>query len=345
MTVKRVRLFLIRHGETVDNVAQLYAGSRDSELTNHGFHQATRLGIHFKTQGIHITHLFSSHLQRAVKTATIIQQEQASLTSYVNHTHNVPKLVQLPLLMEQDFGSREGKKWSEKPPDSKLIGKKRERGEDKDESSFIDIESKESIAKRADAFLAGHLLPLLDEAAESSHDKVVAIVSHGIMLSHLWKRFLLRLQPESVSFSPELLSNSSRLSLEHLGGWSNTGYLELCLIRSALGSVTGETLPDPNSKSLMVHDTHVTTEGDPSVSNTSSNAYNLASGANEYLASANTDPTPHSTNAERGWTVLIETVNGKDHLKGIRRTGGGVGSARHDSSQKNIDSFFKPLNG
>jgi hypothetical protein len=35
------------------------------------------------------------------------------------------------------------------------------------------------------------------------------------------------------------------------------------------------------------------------------------------------------------------TVNGKDHLKGLKRTGGGVGSSRHDASQKGIESFFK----
>ncbi|KAM3468559.1 hypothetical protein MY5147_007828, partial [Beauveria neobassiana] len=41
-----MRLLLIRHGETVDNVAGIFAGVRDSALTTHGVLQAGRLGGH-----------------------------------------------------------------------------------------------------------------------------------------------------------------------------------------------------------------------------------------------------------------------------------------------------------
>jgi phage baseplate assembly protein gpV len=49
-------------------------------------------------------------------------------------------------------------------------------------------------------------------------------------------------------------------------------------------------------------------------------------------------PTPHIAH---GWNTTILAINGKDHLKGLKRTGGGVGSSRHDTSQKSIETFFK----
>ncbi|KAL6710868.1 hypothetical protein ACN47E_007925 [Coniothyrium glycines] len=50
---------------------------------------------------------------------------------------------------------------------------------------------------------------------------------------------------------------------------------------------------------------------------------------------------PTSKAIIEGWTTVIRTINGKDHLLGLKRTGGGVGSSRHDASQKSIETFFK----
>jgi len=52
--VVNMRLYLIRHGETVDNVAGLYAGMKDSPLTNHGVEQIKRLGSYVKPMGARI---------------------------------------------------------------------------------------------------------------------------------------------------------------------------------------------------------------------------------------------------------------------------------------------------
>jgi hypothetical protein len=43
----------------------------------------------------------------------------------------------------------------------------------------------------------------------------------------------------------------------------------------------------------------------------------------------------------RGWSSTILAINGKDHLRGIKRTRGGIGSSRHDASQSSIKIFFK----
>ncbi|KAL5414758.1 hypothetical protein PMIN04_008881 [Paraphaeosphaeria minitans] len=330
---RQVQLFLIRHGETVDNVAQLYAGSRDSALTNHGYQQATRLGSHFASLGLSFTHLFSSHLQRAAKTAGLIREAQDKGAAHCSE-REVPDVVELPCLMEQDFGFYEGKKFFERPADGKLSGKDNHRQLHKDSKGFVDVESKESLARRADVFVGGHLLPLLNSPTAPS-DLVVGIVSHGIMLSSLWKRILLCLPEKSVKLAPEL-AVSGPVTLEHLGGWSNTGFLELRMSRS----VPIIPVPVPSAKFRP--------EVAPSLDEpprSEESSYGEAV-SNEDPQAVTGEPLQSPTTSalrklDSDWSTVIFTVNGKDHLKSLKRTGSGVGSSRHDASQKNIDSFFK----
>lgn len=310
------------------------AGSKDSELTNHGYQQATRLGLHFKSLGLSFTHIFSSHLQRAAKTAGLIRTAQSQIGTDDAPSKLVPEVVQLPVLMEQDFGFYEGKKWNERTPDSRLAGSE----------GFVDIESKESIAQRADAFLDLHLLPLLHGATETV-EPVVAVVSHGIMLSVLWKRLLLRLPARSVELAPEL-STIPRATLEHLGGWSNTGYLEVHMVRTSPlePSGLGEEV-SPVSPNLVPPKPTVASEAAASKqTQVSHGTVTMAitgqvpvENAQASIVAAPSTPLKLAP----GWMTVVRTINGKDHLVGLKRTGGGVGSSRHDASQKNIESFFK----
>ncbi|KAF1948405.1 phosphoglycerate mutase-like protein [Byssothecium circinans] len=342
---RQVKLFLIRHGETVDNVAQLYAGNRDSALTNHGYQQATRLGQHFRALGLTFTHIFSSHLQRAAKTAALIRDAQVSLVSDNGSAKTVPEVVRLPALMEQGFGYYEGKKFHERPIDLKLSGKELYRLAHKNEPGFVDVESKESMDRRADGFLDERLLPLLNGSTDEP-ERVIAIVSHGIMLSTLWKRLLLRLPAKSVALSPELAA-TARNTLEHLGGWSNTGYLELLMTRelaqdlvvplgAPLAPVPDPPAPDPCERGVVeVTPSSETKDSTTGMSFTSSD---LATTASETVPVSAEPAFPRLAD---GWMTVIKTINGKDHLIGLKRTGGGVGSSRYDASQKSIDSFFK----
>ena len=52
-------------------------------------------------------------------------------------------------------------------------------------------------------------------------------------------------------------------------------------------------------------------------------------------------PTTAAPSLLYGWTTIIKVINGRGHLQGLKRTGGGVGSARHDDGQKSIETFFK----
>ncbi|KAH9875415.1 hypothetical protein J1614_004907 [Plenodomus biglobosus] len=316
-----LRLYLVRHGETVDNVAQLLAGSRDSELTNHGFQQATRLGLHYRSLGLKFTHLFSSHLQRAAKTAGKIREGQLGCAGGDDNTHRVPEVVQLPLLAEQDFGSMEGKKWTTQSAHATAPGKPA--------GDFVAAETKESMGKRADMFLDEHLIPLLNDPSAPS-ELVIAVVSHGIFLSTLWKRILRRLPPKSVIVS--LDSPAAPLpSLEHLGGWSNTGYLELCLAKSA-------TVKDnpPIVSSVDVAPLATLSASESSTSNEADHEANdvVEPPLGIAMEPGAADPLPragvlgHITKTTvpgmlQGWTTCILTINGKDHLIGLKRTGGG----------------------
>lgn len=229
----------------------------------------------------------------------------------------VPEVTQLRVLMEQDFGDLEGKKWTQI------------QAELQNKPGYAAVETKEAMGQRADAFLDEHLLPLLDETKDGA-DLVIAIVSHGIFLSTLWKQLLQRLPAKSVSLSPDVQS-TARPSLEHLGGWSNTGYLHLHLTRhdverfSTLADVTAQEVGNEEASGARTGSAVEAQSATPAAS----------------ALHNHTIPRTPGLRIARGWTATILAINAKEHLKGLKRTGGGVGSSRHDASQQGIESFFK----
>lgn len=253
--------------------------------------QAERLGQHLAASGIRYTHVFASDLQRAVKTA------QALLSAQPEPTVGPGLCVrQLALLREQDFGFYEGKQFYARQRDSNKSGKDNHRSQHQDDPGFQDVESKESMTKRTDAFVAEHIRPLILQPLLAK-DTVVAIVSHGILLSHLWRSILSMFAKQTVSLAPGLAVGGGGVTpLEYLGGWSNTGYLEVDI-----------TIPAVNTE------------------------------ANDGDLQPGYAPPSSLPSAIK---MLIRTVNGKEHLKGLKRARG-VGSSRYDEGQKKIESFFK----
>ncbi len=100
--------------------------------------------------------------------------------------------------------------------------------------------------------------------------------------------------------------------MEHLGGWSNTGYLELDI--------------QPRHMPIDRHTHKRVTNNNARTADKSSEKQQ-----SDYMIS--TTFIRHN--------IVIRTVNGKEHLKGLKRTGGGVGSSKFDEGQKSIESFFK----
>lgn len=283
-----LRLFLVRHGETVDNVASLYAGARDSALTSHGVLQCRRLAEHLAPKlrpvpapssptpkvrddepghdaGLDASprvHLFSSNLQRAVRTAEAVRDALGRDAQVA-----VP-VRQLAELREKDFGSGEGQSFA--------AGVRRD-------EPHVGAETSVAMRARVDAFLETHLLPVLGRAATSGDDDdgstAVVIVAHGIILGVLFRRLCEHVAGR-LTFDPEVKTDGREVT----PSWSNTGYLEAT------------------------------------------------------LSSASSPPTDPCDWAQV--SMSVSRVNATEHLKGLRKTRGGIGSARFDDKQKTIESFF-----
>ena len=89
-----MRIYLIRHGETLLNKRKCYYGVTDIALNERGKRQALRLSSFFRD--IEFDHVIVSPLSRAVQTAELALQGQAPLIRTDDR------------LKEQDFGIFEG---------------------------------------------------------------------------------------------------------------------------------------------------------------------------------------------------------------------------------------------
>jgi len=296
------------------------AGTTDSALTTHGVLQANRLGIHLSTSKV--SHIFSSDLQRAVKTAEAIRAAQ--------DRDIAPREVsKLELLREQDFGFYEGKKFFERPNDSNKSGKEAHLEAHRNDPGFKDVESRESMRTRMNTFIDGHLVHLFQG------DHSVVVVAHGIILSHLWRSILRRFSFENVSVIPDVSTRG--ISLEFLGGWSNTGYLdaEINPILSA-AQFPEATAPKP---SPLQTPAELPKKPVASVAEVGISTIPLPE---KSPASIPSPPTPSKAKPELlKMSLVVKAVNSLEHLKGLKKTRGGIGSLKHDSNQKTMDSFFK----
>lgn len=283
------------------------AGITDSALTVHGVLQAERLGQYLVESDLRSTHIFSSDLQRAFKTADALRVAERK------HGYNpVPDIIQLGLLREQNFGYYEGKPVSSILRDPVLLRSSNSTPQHNPNSEFREAETKESMSTRADTFIMDHIIPLIHaEDPRSKH--TIIVVSHGIFLSNLWRSLLKIFAKQTVSLAPGL-SVGSR-GLEHLGWWSNTGYLEVEIHKA------GPLEPTSSTAATVAVDTAV----DAASIHTSHGAECL---------------TTEALSLPSNFKLIVRTINGMDHLKGLKRTRG-VSSSKHYEDQQKIESFFK----
>ena len=89
------RLYLMRHGETVDNAAQLMQGQTQGQLNDNGIRQAEQAGKELATYPFDA--IISSDLKRSIDTARIVARH-----------HGLP-VVTTPLLRERDWGDFTGR--------------------------------------------------------------------------------------------------------------------------------------------------------------------------------------------------------------------------------------------
>ena len=88
-------LYLVRHGETIDNVNQIMQGQTQGQLTDNGILQAKEVRDQMGSEPF--AAIISSDLRRSVDTARIIAEP-----------HHL-EVIQIPLLRERDWGSFTGR--------------------------------------------------------------------------------------------------------------------------------------------------------------------------------------------------------------------------------------------
>ncbi len=91
-------LYLVRHGETVANAAQVLQGWQGGELNSTGEAQARDVAGKMKDQKIDV--FVASDLHRAIQTCSIIASAKGVKSE---------DIVETPLLRERDWGSFTGK--------------------------------------------------------------------------------------------------------------------------------------------------------------------------------------------------------------------------------------------
>ena len=136
-------LYLVRHGETVDNANQIMQGQTQGQLNENGIKQAREFSEEWKNKPLDV--VIASDLKRSVDTAEIIAEP-----------HHL-KVLSTPLLRERDWGSFTGRYI----PDLK------------GETWPDDIETLENLLSRAGEFIA--------YVKRTFPGKKVLAVGHGII--------------------------------------------------------------------------------------------------------------------------------------------------------------------
>lgn len=136
-------LYLVRHGETKDNVAKIMQGQRQGELTLAGARQIVELSV--SLSGIRFDAIISSDLQRAYDSAQILGY-RLNLSVHITS-----------LLRERDWGDFTGRYI----PDLK------------GQLMPDNVEKMEALLQRAKSFL--------DWVKTTFPDKTILAVGHGII--------------------------------------------------------------------------------------------------------------------------------------------------------------------
>lgn len=255
---------------------------------------------------VKLSHIFSSDLMRAFRTAEAIRLAQEKPTDpNALHAHETK---QLAVLREKDFGSLEGKSYYyERSRDSKKDDKDLSPHGHGNALDFKHSESQESMMARSNTFIDEYLLELFYTVPD---DYAVVVVSHGIFLAHLWRCMYRRFAPTMISLAPNVVIPSPGLSLEYLNRWSNTGYLELEIkLKVGDGSTSTSLAATKAPELILISEIQATNE----------------------------------TNGRRllDMLLVVKAVNSLEHLVGLKKTRGGIGSSKHDDNQKTMESFFK----
>ena len=146
------KLYVVRHGETVDNAAQIMQGQTPGKLNATGIAQAEEVAR--KMANDHIDVFISSDLYRSIQTCEII-----ALPHFQDEKSMKQAMITTPLIRERDWGDFTGKFIPSLPKNPK---------------DWPDnIESIEKMKSRAQNFLTWLKV--------TYPDKTILAVGHGII--------------------------------------------------------------------------------------------------------------------------------------------------------------------
>ena len=146
-----MKIYFVRHGETISNKNNTTTGWVDSPLNNDGIKQARKTALEMP---LDFSEIYCSDLIRCKQTAEIINQKL-----------NLP-IIYDARLRERNFGSLGGKSWDEISSEMKEIDKLQ-----KYDYRQYGGESVEDVKKR--------LFDFIDEIRHNKKDKKILIVTHG----------------------------------------------------------------------------------------------------------------------------------------------------------------------
>lgn len=183
-----MKLYLIRHGETIENARKIVMGHLPGRLSRDGKIRAKKLALFLKNH--HFDAIYSSDLKRAADTVKEIAK------------YHPGQIIYNPLLRESHFGNLQGKSWQRaqtifsKLP-GRLITKKARGGE-----SLTDLR------RRVGAFIR-HLL------VKHKNDTVLIVTHNGVI-----KVFLSIFQkiPLSKIISSPAIANAASSIIIDTGG-------------------------------------------------------------------------------------------------------------------------------
>lgn len=167
-----MNIYFMRHGETDWNKARRIQGSTDIPLNENGISLAEKVAEKINEEGLKFDIIFSSQLQRARKTADIM------------NTYSKTQIVVDSRIKEFLFGKAEGATYDDLRNDPKFGSLKNWFLDPENYHAELDAESYESFFGRIKAFLEDQIEP------NEKKYKNVLIVCHGGVVRGLLKVML-----------------------------------------------------------------------------------------------------------------------------------------------------------
>ncbi|KAF8510068.1 phosphoglycerate mutase [Hysterangium stoloniferum] len=237
-----ITVTFVRHGESTDNLAAVWAGWKDAPLSNHGMNQAKACGEYFSN--IPITAMYVSDLKRAHTTAKAIFDAQ---------DEPKPSFTVSPDLREQHFGIAEGEPWViEREVNTNSAEKVFPTLQGRD-AKYPEGESLNDLSKRTNRAAMKFILPWIWDTEKTYGKKEgevhLVVVSHGLCISELVAT-LVRMDADGFGQG------------RHYGGLANTAWTRATIaIKANFFLLSPPPSPAEPDMPLVVRVTHLNQHG------------------------------------------------------------------------------------